>query len=270
MKKVLLIGLDLLAVTTLVAVGLLLYYGRQEPADLALAQVRASGLLRVATDATYPPFESYTDGAYSGYDIDLAKLIGARLGVAVAFSNIPSDSLYQALGEGKVDAIVSALPFIYERSNDLIYSRAYFNAAPLLVVPAASTARSLSDIAAGKLGAQLGSDSDEAARRWQRDHPTGGLQLATFDTPTAALDALAAGQVAAALADPLEFTAWQVAHPAYKAVANLGEAGYVVAVGKQSRQLARLVDETIANAQADGTLARLAARWFVATPNPGR
>ena len=38
-----------------------------------LDAIKARGTLRIGLDPSYPPFESLSDGKYSGYDIDLAK-----------------------------------------------------------------------------------------------------------------------------------------------------------------------------------------------------
>ena len=50
---------------------------RRTPASAqsALARVRASGELRIGTDATYPPFASAQGGEFSGFDIDLGRAL---------------------------------------------------------------------------------------------------------------------------------------------------------------------------------------------------
>ena len=49
-------------------------------AQSALARVRASGEMRIGTDATYPPFASAQGGEFAGFDIDLGTRDRARAG----------------------------------------------------------------------------------------------------------------------------------------------------------------------------------------------
>ena len=52
-----------------------------------LAQICASGTIRVSTDPAYPPQSSLNEetGEYEGFDIDVATEIATRLGVEVAW-----------------------------------------------------------------------------------------------------------------------------------------------------------------------------------------
>ncbi len=264
--------LNLLAIAAVIALGTLVYYGRQEPADSALLRIRASHTLRVGMDPTYPPFESYVNGKLVGYDVDLASFIAGVIGPDVQVQIVPiaSDALYSKLASDNVDMIISALPFIYERSADVIYIRAYFDAAPVLVVASGSSIRGMSDLGGKRVGVELGSQGDEQARRFNRDHPATSLTLVTFDLPSDALNALAASKLDAAIVDPIATAAWQAAQPPLVkgggnkiiTLASVGSVPYVVAVGKDSKQLARLADAAIAQAQSSGELERLAAKWF--------
>src|SRR5690348_3842448 len=108
----------LLFVGALALAGVLapaVWWGRLPRPDPAWDRIQASGVLRVGTDATYPPFESIENGQYVGYDMDLARALAAGLGVRAEFVNLSLDGQYDALAQDKVDVLISALPFIYER-----------------------------------------------------------------------------------------------------------------------------------------------------------
>ncbi len=263
--------LDLLAIAAIVALCTLVYYGRQQPPDSALLRVQSSHTLRVGMDPTYAPFESYVDGKLVGYDVDLANYIAGVIGPDVQVQIVPiaTDALYSKLAANEVDMIISALPYIHERSADVIYTRAYFNAAPVLVVPEGSSIKSEADLSGKRVGVELGSQGDEQARRFNRDHPNAPLTLTTFDLPAAVLDALIAGKLDAAIVDPIANAAWGASHPGLtNTLTNVGDIPYVVAVGKDSRQLARMADDAIARTQSSGKLDELAARWFKQLPAP--
>jgi len=45
-----------------------------------LASAQTTNVIRVATDATFPPFEFFKDGKRTGFDIELIELLGKTMG----------------------------------------------------------------------------------------------------------------------------------------------------------------------------------------------
>jgi polar amino acid transport system substrate-binding protein len=64
------------------------------------AAIKSAGVIKVATDASYPPNEFFgpDNKTLVGMDIDLGKAIGEVLGVKVEFSNLGFDAILPALG----------------------------------------------------------------------------------------------------------------------------------------------------------------------------
>ena len=73
------------------------------------ASIRKAGVLRVGTDATYPPFATQGPGGLAGLDVDLAKLLGKQLEVPVRFSNIPFTGLLTSVRSGRVDVAMNGI-----------------------------------------------------------------------------------------------------------------------------------------------------------------
>src|SRR3954454_6246660 len=133
------LAINILIVLALGAVALLTWAGQQRPADPYLQDIVRRGVLRVGIDPTYPPFDMVANGQVSGYDAELARGIGADLGVRVEFVTLALDTVYDALAAGKVDMLVSALPFVYERQAEVRYSVPYYEAAQVLLLRSGST-----------------------------------------------------------------------------------------------------------------------------------
>jgi len=137
--------------------------------DDAWDRVLESGVLRVGMDASFSPFETIAaDGTLVGFDVDLARELGRRMGpdpnadrtsvakgpalskaegpalsgaegVEVEFvANLPYDGLYDALAVSRVDVVISALVINPDRMADFAYSTPYFDAGQVLVVRAPS------------------------------------------------------------------------------------------------------------------------------------
>src|SRR5215211_9463241 len=105
----------------LATLATLTWLGQQRPADPYLLDIQKRGVLRVALDPTYPPFDTLIDGNPAGYDVTLANAIAADLGVRAEFHTLALDTLYDALASDQVDVLISALPFIYERQKEVRY-----------------------------------------------------------------------------------------------------------------------------------------------------
>ena len=50
---------------------------------LSLAQIRQTGVLRLATSADFAPFNSQVGGKPSGFEVDLSELLSKALGLKV-------------------------------------------------------------------------------------------------------------------------------------------------------------------------------------------
>ena len=81
------------------------------------ADIRSAGVLKIGTEAQYPPFESLADDNKTvvGMDPDLANAIGQLLGVKVQFTNTAFDGLLTALDGGRFDLVVAAVTDTAER-----------------------------------------------------------------------------------------------------------------------------------------------------------
>ncbi len=256
----------LLLVMGLFIVGLGVWYwlGREEEKDHTWAVIQQTGVLRVGMDASYPPFEEIdeTTGEVRGYDVDLAREIGRRLGLEVQFVNIGFDGLYDALIAKKVDAVISALPYDPLRTQDVFYTVSYFNAGLVLVVGEGETEiESVDDLGGRTLGVEWGSDGDAQGRRLVKR--LNGLTLRPYPTPLDTLWGLKNGEVEAVLVDAVSAYHFIKHEGAVKIVGEpVTDESYVIAVGPTSTELLSALNAVLLALRDDGTLIRLRDKWF--------
>ena len=89
--------------------------------------VKAAGVLRVGTEGTYAPF-SYHDpatGELAGYDVDVARAVGDKLGVKVEFVETPWDSIFAALEANRFDVVANQVTITAERQAKYDLSEPY-------------------------------------------------------------------------------------------------------------------------------------------------
>ncbi|WP_102127342.1 ABC transporter substrate-binding protein [Deinococcus planocerae] len=82
-----------------------------------LPEIRAAGVLRVATPGDIPSFTLDNAGQYAGFEVDLVRLLAADLGVRVSFETVPIDGLLTRLQEDRADVAISALGITRTREN---------------------------------------------------------------------------------------------------------------------------------------------------------
>ncbi len=107
--------------------------GIPEDAAGALADIRESGVLRVATEPFFPPqgfIDPDLDGqdTYAGADMALARLIARRMGVALQIVPMDFSEVLNAVSEGSCDLAISALSFTPGRAAQVTFSKGYYYA----------------------------------------------------------------------------------------------------------------------------------------------
>ncbi|WP_320176571.1 transporter substrate-binding domain-containing protein [Roseovarius pacificus] len=111
-----------------------------EEARAALpAEMRDSGILRVATNFSWPPF-AYKDesGKETGIDIELVKLLAAKLGLEPEYEDLKFPSIIPGVSNGRYDVGVNQFGITAER-QEVAQFLPYFDTGFSLLVPEGKT-----------------------------------------------------------------------------------------------------------------------------------
>lgn len=230
--------------------------------DQTWQAMQSRGVWRVGLDPSFPPFE-YLDenGVAVGYDVELARALAAEWGLEAEIVAVGFDSLMDAVQAGKVDSVVSAMPYDPRLTKNVAYSEPYFDAGLRLAVRAGSPIGSVDGLAGAAVAVEWGSAADMAGRRLQREGLA--LDLRPYETPDAALAALQAGEVDALIVDQVALRTAQAHGADVGAVgAPLESNPYVIVMPKRAATLQRRLAESLAALQARGVTARLEEHWF--------
>ncbi|MDL2343726.1 transporter substrate-binding domain-containing protein [Deinococcus sp. MIMF12] len=82
-----------------------------------LAQIKQSGVLRVATPGDLPPFTVADGTRFTGYEVELLQAVAASLGLKVELQKVAADGLIKALQDDRADVAVGALGVTSTREN---------------------------------------------------------------------------------------------------------------------------------------------------------
>lgn len=200
---------------------LLLPVGLSGPvAARPLDDVRESGTIRIAVYRDFAPFSDVRDGRFSGVDVDIGRAIAERLGVGVEFMPVTAgesvdDDLRNAvwkghyLGGGVADVMLHVpVDRRFAMRNKLV---AIFGAyARMDLVVAGSDKIAVGDLDPEAIGnARIGVEIATLADTYLLSAFAGALRDNVIHYPTtlAAAEALARGEVAAALGTRVEVEA---------------------------------------------------------------
>lgn len=249
-----------------IAAGLWLLRGvLPEAVDPTWERIEETGVFRVCTDPSWPPFEFLNPetGRIEGLDADLARRLAQGISPAARAEIVPVgfDSLYDALLADRCDALISALPYEPMRTEDVVFSVAYFNAGLVMVVPEETEGiERLEDLGGRVVGVEWGfvPEGDSRQRSFLRD-----LGARRYDTAEEVLRALEAGEVEAAIVDRLTALTYVGQCPGLKIVGEpLTDINYVIAVRPESYRLLGALNELLLEMRRDGTLDLLRETWF--------
>lgn len=262
-----------LAVILLTTASVLLWLSNLQPSrllsrlwtrqDATWAAMQSRGTWRVGMDPSFPPFQSLNDaGQPVGYDVDLAHALAAQWGLTAEIVPIGFDSLVDALIAGRVDSVVSALPYDPRLTRDVTYSAPYFEAGVRLAVRADSPITGTAGLTGAQVAVEWGSMGDMVGRRLQR--AGGALTLRPAATPDEAVAALVNDpSVDALLIDQVSLRQAQGAGAAIVAIGPALESNpYVIAMPMRAYDLHTQVADTLSRLRADGAFDALEERWF--------
>jgi ABC-type amino acid transport substrate-binding protein len=225
-------------------------------------RIQESGVLRVGLDPTFPPFELDDGLGLHGLDVDLARAIGAELGLEVVFVYFGYDGLYDALATDQVDVLISALAVDPTRTRDFAYSEPYFNAGQILLVREGETAvTTLSDLRQRTLAVELGAQGHvEATQLSQR---VAGLEVRAYNSGEEAITAVLHAETAAALIDSITGRLFMKENPGLRRLPDpVTVEPYALVVRGENGRLLRELNAALTHLQTTNQLETITTHWL--------
>lgn len=238
--------------------------------DRLPADIRSRGTIRVVTDASYPPMESFAPDGQTivGADADLADAVGQVLGVDISFRNEDFAGLADLVAGGQADMVISAMTDTADRETKLDFVN-YLSAGTAIVVQRGNP-HSISDIAdlcGHTVAVETGTTQQDLLDRRQAKC---AKKIDVIDRPTNddALVLLRTGRAVAILMDfpPAELlTTDPATHSQYElATTTQFEPGlYGIGFAKNRTALRDAVRDALAQLASDGVYRRILAKWNV-------
>lgn len=248
----------LLAFSAYVSItGIVDWYRNRPP---TIEEAFPAGTMVVGVDATFPPFAVDNGQEMYGIDIDLGNEIAERMEIDVRFVNMGFDGLYDALIDGQVDVVISALLINSARTQDVRYTLPYFDNG-LVLVTEDETIALMQDLPEHSIALEYGSSAYSEVNFWLQQLDS--FELMPYELPRYALDSVRLNEANSALVDNTTYLLYQSEYPDWESQSNrVTNAHYAIAV-RYDRETAWVwVNAVLNGIKEDGTMQAIIDRWF--------
>ena len=233
------------------------------PAAASAADAASAEPLKVGTSSTFPPFEfkDSQTGELVGFEVDLVRAIGAKMGRPVEFLDFSFDALLPAIVSGSIDMGAAGFAKTPERQKRVLFSDTFYHSGLTIIKRKGDTRiNGIDDLVGKTISVQLGSLSHERAKQIPN------AKVVTFDSGAEAILNLTTENSDAVINSRPSTDYMVVQRPSLgEKIERLepirkSEMGMVVRKG--NTELIEAVNKALAEVKADGTYAALEKKWF--------
>jgi len=245
----------------------------QQLHDRLPAAIRERGVLRLATDPSYAPMESYArDGrTIVGFEPDLAAALGSVLGIKIEMVAADFGAALGDTRKGTFDGVLSSMTDTAEREKEADFVN-YFAAGTSIVVQRGNPhgVTDLKDLCGQMVAVETATVQVDLLRRAQSRCGTRPIAVRTYKTNADALLQLRTGRVVAVLNDTPPAThlaADQQTRANYQLASSVQyEPGlYGIAVAKNNTALRDALHDALDRLIRSRAYAELLQRWGLTT-----
>ena len=255
MKKKLALGLALiLGMTMLGGCG-----GTQIETTSSVPTV-TDGVLTMATNAYFPPYEYYEGDQIVGIDAEIAAAVADKLGLELKIEDMEFGAILTAVQTGKVDMGLAGMTVTEERLETVNFSTTYATGIQSIIVPEGSEIATADDLAGHKIGVQLATTGDIYAV-----DDFGAENVEEYNRGADAILALLNGKVDAVIIDNQPAIQFVASNEGLKILdTEYVTEDYAACISKDNTELLDAVNGALAELTADGTIQAILDKYIVA------
>jgi ABC-type amino acid transport substrate-binding protein len=237
---------------------------KRRPLVIAILMVLAAAqppVIRIATDATFPPFH-FLDAAKKpdGFEIALARLVLEREGFDSEVLVLPYDNLFPGLDDARHHVVAATTGITPEREKRYLFSKPYFETCQAALVRSGENEPStLADLIGRRVGAAGAGTSARALAGLD------GVEKVPLGKGEAGVPALEKGAIDALVLD--EFGAVRAARASNGRLRVLAEPvaleRYAFVLSRKNEELRSAIDGALEDLERDGRLVELRKKFGV-------
>ena len=231
-----------------------------------LDEIVAHGVLKVGTTGDYRPFTALdkASGVYSGLDIDLARSLGAALGVKVEFVETSWANLAKDFDAGAFDIAMGGVSVTLERARKGYFSIPYLREGKTPIARCADESKYQTLLDIDKPNVTVIANPGGTNEKFDRAH-LHAAQITIYPDNATIFDQLAAGKADVMITDASETRYQQRLHPGALCAIHpdepfdFAEKAYWMV---RDEALKAFVDQWLHMSMENGEFAAATAKWL--------
>ena len=161
---------------------------------LTTDEIISRGKVIIAIDTTTAPYGMVdTSMEPTGFDIEVANLVGKALGVPVEFVTVTSPGRIPSLLTNRVDMVISIFSITPERALQVAFSIPYAGQSSVVLAPKSLDIKGPEDLVGLKVGVTRGTGEDGLLTAQAEKFP--GIEILRFDDYASITQAMLSGQI---------------------------------------------------------------------------
>ena len=217
-------------------------------------------VIKMGTNAAFPPYEYKVGDAFVGIDVEIAEAIAKELGATLEIVDMEFDSIITSVNQGEVDFGMAGMTVTDERLLEVDFTYSYATGVQSVIVLEGSDIKSLDDLAGKKIGVQLGTTGDiYASGDYGEDNVT------KYGKGADAVIALKGGDVDAVIIDNEPAKAFVAENEGLTILdTDYAVEDYAIAIKKDNTDLLDDINAALEKLTDDGTIDAIIGKYIKA------
>jgi polar amino acid transport system substrate-binding protein len=214
-----------------------------------------------------PPWEYKTDvGDFEGYEVDVAKEVGKRLGMDVEFQDMGFQALFAGTSSGRIDFAISSISITNERLQNQSFTQPYYDSDGTVVGKEDSTVASLEDLKGKTIGVVAATTGEAWAK--ENAEKLGIAEVKSYASQQDLLLEVQNGRIEGGAGELAGFQYAMTKIPGLKVLVRIPTGERFAMMAKKDHPLVEKANDAISAMKEDGTLAEIHKKWFQADADP--
>lgn len=219
------------------------------------------GVLVMATNAEFPPYEYHDGGEIVGIDVEVAQAIAEKLGKTLEIEDIAFDSIIPEIQSGKADFGAAGMTVSEDRLKNVDFTDTYTTASQVIIVKDDSDIAGPDDLKGKYIGVQLGTTGDIYASDYEAD----GSTIERYNKGFEAVQAMMQDKIDAVVIDVEPAKVFVSQNEGIKILDEaLTVEEYAIAVKKGNTELLEQINGALAELKDSGELQAIIDKYISA------
>lgn len=227
------------------------------------AENTEGGVLRMATNATFPPYEYYEGDEVVGIDPEIAAAIAEKLGMTLEINDMDFDPAIAAAQTGQADIVMEGLTVTDDRKEKINFTDSYATGVQVVIVPEDSDIQSVDDLEGKLIGVQQGTTGDLYCSDTPENGGFGEENVQKFTSGPVAVEALKNGQIDCVVIDNEPAKNYVAQNEGLKILdTEYVTEEYAIGISKDNPELLEQINAALQELKDDGTIQSIIDKYI--------